>query len=64
MDANNLIGVVNLGVLESEGIPFEEGMRAFRRVVRAFFIKHQDRILFGSDIVLGTFADEDDGGAR
>ena len=33
MDANNLIGVVNLGVLESEGIPFEEGMRAFREVL-------------------------------
>ena len=27
--------------------------------VRAFLIKHQDRVLFGSDIVLGTFADED-----
>jgi hypothetical protein len=33
MDANNLIGVINLGVLESEGIPFEEGMRAFRKVL-------------------------------
>jgi hypothetical protein len=32
MDANNLMGIVNLGVLESEGIPFEEGMRVFRRV--------------------------------
>jgi hypothetical protein len=29
--------------------------------VQAFFIKHQDRILFGSDLVLGTFADEDEG---
>jgi predicted TIM-barrel fold metal-dependent hydrolase len=33
MAANNLTAVVNLGVLESEGIPFEEGMRAFREVL-------------------------------
>jgi hypothetical protein len=33
IDANNLIGVVNLGVLESGGTPFEEGMRVFRRVL-------------------------------
>ena len=33
MDANNLARVVNLGVLESAGIPFEEGMRVFRKVL-------------------------------
>lgn len=33
MDANNLVGVVNLGVLESGGIPFDEGMRIFRQVL-------------------------------
>jgi predicted TIM-barrel fold metal-dependent hydrolase len=31
MDANQLAGFVNLGILERLGIPFEEGMRAFRQ---------------------------------
>jgi predicted TIM-barrel fold metal-dependent hydrolase len=31
MDANNLIGVANLGILERRGIAFEEGMRTFRK---------------------------------
>lgn len=30
MDANNLSHVVNLGILEGLGIPFQEGMRAYR----------------------------------
>jgi predicted TIM-barrel fold metal-dependent hydrolase len=33
MDANNVMGIVNLGVLESKGIPFEEGMRVFRKAL-------------------------------
>ena len=33
MEANGLVGVVNLGILEVLGIPFREGMRAFRRVL-------------------------------
>jgi len=33
MDANRLSGVVNLGILERIGIPFEEGVRAFRNVL-------------------------------
>ena len=33
MEANNLSHVVNLGVLEAEGIPFQEGMRAFGRLL-------------------------------
>jgi len=33
MDANNLIRVVNLGILEAMDVPFEEGMRTFRRVL-------------------------------
>jgi hypothetical protein len=33
MDINGLAAVVNLGVLETEGIPFKEGMRAFRDAV-------------------------------
>ena len=30
MEANGINAVVNLGVLESEGIPFDEGMRVYR----------------------------------
>lgn len=33
MEANNLSQVVNLGILEVLGIPFEEGMRAFRKAL-------------------------------
>jgi len=33
MEANRLSGVVNLGILERIGIPFEEGVRAFRKVL-------------------------------
>ncbi len=33
MDANGLDAVVNLGILEVLGIPFSEGMQAFRRVL-------------------------------
>jgi predicted TIM-barrel fold metal-dependent hydrolase len=33
MDANGLDSVVNLGILEALGIPFDDGMRAFRRVL-------------------------------
>jgi predicted TIM-barrel fold metal-dependent hydrolase len=33
MDANRLGGVVNLGILESLGLPFQDGMRAFRDVL-------------------------------
>lgn len=33
MEANNLSHVVNLGVLETEGIPFQEGMLAFRQIL-------------------------------
>ena len=33
MEANHLVSVVNLGVLEQAGAPFEEGMRAFRKVL-------------------------------
>jgi hypothetical protein len=33
MDANGLGGVVNLGILETRGIPFQDGMRTFRQVL-------------------------------
>jgi len=33
MEANNLSSVVNLGILEVLGIPFQEGMRAFRQTL-------------------------------
>jgi len=33
MEANNLSRVVNLGILEGLGIPFEEGMATFRKVL-------------------------------
>ncbi len=33
MEASNLSRVVNLGILEVLGIPFQEGMRAFRKVL-------------------------------
>ena len=33
MEANHLSGVVNLGILEVLGIPFHEGMRAFRKAL-------------------------------
>ena len=33
MEANNLSSVVNLGILEVVGIPFQEGMRAFREAL-------------------------------
>jgi predicted TIM-barrel fold metal-dependent hydrolase len=33
MEANNLSSVVNLGILEVLGIPFQEGMRAFREAL-------------------------------
>jgi len=33
MEANNLTRVVNLGILEARGIPFQDGMRAFRRAL-------------------------------
>jgi hypothetical protein len=33
MEANHLSQVVNLGILEGLGIPFEEGMRAYRKVL-------------------------------
>jgi len=33
MESNNLGSVVNLGILEVLGIPFQEGMRAFRKVL-------------------------------
>lgn len=33
MDDNNLSRVVNLGILQARGIPFEEGMRVFRKVL-------------------------------
>jgi predicted TIM-barrel fold metal-dependent hydrolase len=35
MDDNNLIGVVNAGILEIQGIPFDEGMRAFHKALGA-----------------------------
>lgn len=35
MEANNLHSMVNLGILEVLGIPFEEGMGAFRKVLGA-----------------------------
>jgi len=38
MEANNLGGVVNLGILEIFDIPFQEGMRAFRRVLGDRFV--------------------------
>jgi hypothetical protein len=33
MEANHLSGVVNLGILEAQGIPFQEGMRCFREAL-------------------------------
>ena len=33
MEANNLSSVVNLGILEVHGIPFQDGMRAFRQAL-------------------------------
>ncbi|MFQ6001041.1 MAG: hypothetical protein ACE5LG_05170 [Anaerolineae bacterium] len=32
-ESNNLIRVVNLDTLEALGIPFQDGMRAFRRML-------------------------------